>query len=134
MSACKVSVGLHLDNYFLGGNLGGRADYMYAAPAQLSADAYDRPSVPIPALAPNESKVLTLAFTDFADFVIPGFSTVHHPKIPMEHWRWLYYGAGGVLDARTSAEVVAGKGSPLEKKDWVACSAPVKRPEPMPAT
>ncbi|MBN1238108.1 MAG: hypothetical protein JXB36_06385, partial [Gammaproteobacteria bacterium] len=129
-SRCEVVVGMTLHNTFAGGRLGGNVDYQIVGPTELSGEPFHPAGLQIPPLAANQSATLTLALTRFTDFVIPGFSTLHHPYIRWEHWLPLYSGEKGVLSGRTSAHAAVKQGDATLAAKPVACGAAAQLPVP----
>lgn len=123
-AACRVAVNLTVQKAFQGANLGAAGNYQYLPPAQLSGEPYYAVGAALPPLGPNQSTTIALAFTDFKDFVIPGFDSLQHTYKPMQHWMHLYGNGTGTLEAKVTATAeVESPGLP-SRKSAVACGPP----------
>lgn len=132
-AACKVVIGLSLSNQYPGGKLGGSVDYQIVPATELSGQPFHPVAAPLPPLGPNQSTTVTLAFTEFTQYRIPGFNTLQHPYKPMEHWFPLYSKGTGTLEASTSANASVLQGDEPAATKAVKCGPPAPLAVEMPA-
>jgi hypothetical protein len=104
MPACRLSADLSLTKHWDGGNLYG-IDYK---PAVLQGNPFLQPETDIPPLALGKSMEVTLVFSRYQPFAVPGH---YNATMWWDDWLRLYRGGKGPLSAgvRTAVPVPGAK-------------------------
>ncbi|MGH7564028.1 MAG: hypothetical protein ACREK5_06360, partial [Gemmatimonadota bacterium] len=103
--ACRMSVGLFLENYFPGGEVGGSFSSQYVPPGPIEGYPFKWGQADVPGLSVGQMAVLTVTLGPKEPFFLPGNAFF---PFPWDDWLALYLGGKGPLRmvVSTSQDIV----------------------------